>query len=82
MKLNVGEVAPGTRTNDVPPLVLTIHWMVGIGRPVAAAVNVAVFPAVSDKATGLVVITGKVFTVSVAAVVVALLVAFVNTALY
>ena len=50
--------------------------------PVAAAVNVAVFPADTEAFTGLVVTTGGTPTVKVATVVVALLVAFVNTALY
>ena len=35
------EVAPGTAANDAPALVLTIHWTVGNGFPLAAAVNVA-----------------------------------------
>jgi len=81
VKLKVVEVAPETAMNDVPPFVLTIHCTVGVGVPVAAAVNVAVFPAVTVVAVGLVVMTIEL-TVSVAAVVVTLPTEFVNTASY
>jgi hypothetical protein len=63
-------------------LVLTCHCTVGAGDPVAAAVNVAVAPANTETFVGFVVITGKVFTVSVAAVDVADPCVFVNTASY
>jgi hypothetical protein len=54
-----------------PPFVETCHWSAGAGCPLAAAVKVAVFPAVTVWLTGCVVIAGAVFTVSVAAVLVA-----------
>ena len=43
---SVVELAPATSLN-VPPLVLTSHWTVGAGVPVAVAVKVAVCPAVT-----------------------------------
>lgn len=82
VKLRVVLVAPATFVNDVPPFVLTCHCTVGAGDPVAAAVKVAVAPANTDTFVGFVVITGRVFTVSVAAVVVADPWVFVNTASY
>jgi hypothetical protein len=81
--LSVVDVAPDKFVNVPPPLVLTCHCTVGVGEPDAAAVNVAVAAAVTDTLAGLVVIAGAVFaafTVRVAAVVVALPAAFVNTA--
>ncbi len=84
-KLNVVEVAPATFVKVVPPLVLTCHWTVGVGLPLAAAVNVAVFPALTLWFVGLVVTTGAANagnTVSVAVVVVAEPCEFVNTARY
>ena len=80
VKLSVGEVAPGTLLKVAPPLVLTNHWTVGAGWPVAAAVNVAVDPAATVWLTGFVVTVGAKFTVIVAAVVVADPLALVNTA--
>jgi hypothetical protein len=70
--------------NVTPPSVLTCHCTVGVGEPVAAAVKVAVWPALTVWFAGSVVIVGGVgeFTVSVAAVVVAVPAAFVNTARY
>jgi hypothetical protein len=47
VKLSVVEVAPPTLVNVVPPSVLTCHCTVGVGEPVAAAVKVAVCPAVT-----------------------------------
>jgi hypothetical protein len=47
VKLRVVEVAPETLLNVVPPSVLTCHCTVGVGEPVAAAVKVAVWPAVT-----------------------------------
>ena len=46
--------------NVVPPSVLTSHCTVGVGVPLAAAVNVAVATALTDAADGLVVTTGPV----------------------
>jgi len=79
-KLKVVVVALATFVNVVPPFVLTCHCTVGAGDPVAAAVKVAVAPATTVTFAGFVVIAGSVFTVSVAAVVVADPCAFVNTA--
>jgi hypothetical protein len=81
-KLRVVVVAPATFVKVVPPFVLTCHCTVGVGDPVAAAVKVAVAPAATDTFAGFVVTTGRVFTVSVAAVVVADPAEFVNTASY
>ena len=85
VKLNVVEVevAPETLLNAPPP-VLICHCTVGVGEPVAAAVKVAVWPAFTVWLVGCVVIVGGVgeFTVSVAAVVVAIPAEFVNTAWY
>ena len=58
------------------------HWNVGAGLPLAAAVNVTELPAVTVLLAGWVVIAGAVgaaFTVSVAAVDVALPAALVAT---
>ena len=66
----------------MPPLVLTCHCTVGDGEPLAAAVNVAVWPTVTDWLTGLVVKTGEPITVNVAAVVVAEPTLLVKTARY
>ena len=77
------DVAPDKFVNVPPPFVLTCHCTVGVGEPVAAAVKVAVAPAVTVKFVGLVVIVGMVFaafTVNVAFVVVALPAALVKTA--
>src|SRR5439155_1570396 len=54
-----------------PPFVLICHCTVGVGLPLAAAVNVAVDPAATDWFAGFVVTDGAKFTVIVAAVVVA-----------
>jgi len=56
VKLNVVDVAPATAVNAPP--VLTIHCTVGVGVPLAAAVNVAVPPTPTDTAVGFVVTTG------------------------
>jgi hypothetical protein len=47
VKLRVVEVAPETLLNVTPPSVLTCHCTVGVGEPVAEAVKVAVWPAVT-----------------------------------
>src|SRR6266478_4663956 len=82
VKLRVVEVAPETLLNVTPPSVLTCHCTVGVGEPVAAAVKVAVWPAVTVWLPGCAVMVAEVFTVSVAAVVVAGPAEFVNTARY
>jgi hypothetical protein len=58
VKLRVVEVAPGTLLKFAPPFVLTCHCTVGVGEPVAAAVKVAVWPAVTVWLIGCVVIVG------------------------
>jgi len=80
VKPYVAEVAPFTLLKVVPPSVLTCHCTVGVGVPLAAAVKLAGFPALTASELGLVVIVGATFTVSVAAVVVAVPKLFVNTA--
>ena len=52
------------------PFVLTCHCTVGLGVPLAAAVNVAVLPAVTVWSPGCVVTAGAVARVSVAELVV------------
>src|SRR5664279_4728187 len=69
--VSVVVVAPATLLKVAPPSVLNSHCTVGVGRPVAAAVNTAVPPAFTVTSVGLVVTTGPAVTVSVAAVVVA-----------
>ena len=68
--------------DQLVPLLLTCHCTVGLGVPLAAAVNVAVLPIATTWLLGCVVTTGATFTVSVAAVVVAEPTKFVNTAWY
>jgi hypothetical protein len=68
-------------------LELTCHCTVGVGKPLACAVNVAVVPATTVLLEGLVVTVGAVLTVSVAAADVAAvdvseLTMLVNTARY
>src|SRR6187431_867214 len=60
MKLNVDELAPGMSLKVAPPSVLDCHCTVGTGLPAAAAVNVAVSPAMTAESTGLSVTTGTV----------------------
>src|SRR6267143_1989037 len=58
VKLRVVEAPPETLPNVTPPSVLTCHCTVGVGEPVAAAVKVAVWPAVTVWLAGCVVIVG------------------------
>ena len=51
--------------NVAPPSVETCHCTVGVGKPLAAAVNVAVPPEQVVWFVGCVVIAGASFTVSV-----------------
>ena len=67
VKLSVVDVAPVMLLNVVPPLVLTCHCTVGVGCPLAPAVNVAVPPLVTGWLNGFNVIAAAVFTVSSAA---------------
>ena len=81
-------MAPVIELQLVPPLVDCCHCTVGAGVPDAAAVNVALDPATTLSLAGSLVIEGAnvlgaaAVTVSVAAWVVALAVALVNTARY
>src|SRR5450432_847050 len=75
-------IAPAILLNVAPPSVENCHCTVGVGVPLAAAVNTAVPPAFTVTSTGFSVITGPAVTVSVAAVVVALPTLLVNTARY
>ena len=81
---SVVAVAPAMGENEFAPAVSTIHCTVGVGVPVAAAVNVASVPASVVTSVGFVVTTGAaVLTVKVAAVVVAAVpTPFLNTASY
>ena len=81
MKLYVVLVAPSI-LDQLSPLGLLCHCTVGVGVPLAAAVNVAVAPATTVVLAGWVVTAGAEFTVSVAALVVAVPAEFVNTARY
>jgi hypothetical protein len=82
VSVSVADVAPGTFVYVVPPLVLTCHCTVGVGVPVAAAVNVAVVPAVTVVLVGCKLINGAEFTVRVAAVLVIVPAELVNTTSY
>ena len=69
-------------SDHVVPLVLLCHCTVGVGLPVAAAVNVAVWPAFTVVLVGCVVMLGAKLTLSVAALVDAVPTELVNTARY
>src|SRR6266496_3664183 len=58
VNVSVVEVAPAISLKLRPPSVLTCHWTVGGGVPVAAAVNEAVCPAVIVRLDGDVVTAG------------------------
>ena len=73
-------VAPLMLLQVEPPSMLTCHCTVGVGLPVAAAVKVAVCPALTVTLAGLVVTVGAYCTVSVAAAVVAEPTVLVKTA--
>jgi hypothetical protein len=82
--LMLGDVTPGASIQVVPPSADTCHWTVGVGAPLAAAVNVTVPPWLTVWLIGWVVMTGAVAGVTVSAA--ELLVAdpdpLVNTASY
>src|SRR5262249_50445674 len=59
MKVNVGDVAAPMSVNVAPPSELLCHWTVGSGMPVAAATNVAGWPAATVKSIGCNVIDGS-----------------------
>src|SRR6266702_1550805 len=58
VNVSVVEVAPAISLKLTPPSVLTCHWTVGGGVPVAAAVNEAVCPTVIVRLDGDVVTAG------------------------
>ena len=60
VKLRVVLVAPAMGVKVEPPSVLTCHCTVGVGLPLAAAVKVAVCPAVTVWLAGWVVTIGAV----------------------
>jgi len=83
----VVETAPPTFVKELPPLVETCHWTVGVGDPDAEALNDAGEPEATDSLVGEEVIEGALVdtvpvTVRVAALVVALPMKFEKTALY
>ena len=82
VKLRVAMVAPGMSLKVLPPSVLTCHCTVGVGLPLAAAVKVAVRPALTVWFVGLVVTVGAKSTVRVAALVVSVPAALMKTARY
>mgnify|MGYP001598470314 CR=1 FL=1 len=55
VKVSVGSVAPLMLDQLPPPFVLTCHWAVGVGLPVAAAVKLAWSPAFTVWLSGWVV---------------------------
>ena len=66
--MSVVFVFPDRSLQWAPASVLTCHWTVGVGLPLAAAVNDAFEPYVIDWGVGWVVIEGAVqaaFTVNV-----------------
>jgi hypothetical protein len=65
VEVNVADVAPPTLLNVTPLSVLTCHCTVGAGLPLAAAVKLALLPAVTVWFAGFIVIAGPWFTVSV-----------------
>src|SRR5262245_45739298 len=76
------EVAPLRMLNVVPPSVLTSHWSVGAGVPLAAARKVAELPAVTVWLVGWIVKTGELLTVRAAGLLMALPDALLKTASY
>ena len=57
-KIRVGAIAPGMLANVTPLSVLTCHCTVGLGAPLAAAVNVALVPVFTAWLAGCSVTTG------------------------
>ena len=80
LRVRVVLVAPEMLLKVEPPSVLTCHCTVGVGLPLAAAVKVAVWPAVTVWLAGWVVTVGAKSTVRVAALVVAVPTLLVKTA--
>jgi hypothetical protein len=79
VKVRLALVAPARSVKVVPPSVLTCHCTVGIGLPLAAALNVTL-PGHTVWFSGFTVATGPVFTIRVVALEVALPHAPVTTA--
>ena len=61
--------APVETFDQFVPSLLTCHWTVGVGLPVAAAVKVAVWPLFTVWLVGCELMDGAKFTVTVAALV-------------
>ena len=80
LSVKVVLVAPLMLLQVEPPSVLTCHCTVGVGLPVAAAVKVTLWPALTVALLGLVVTLGAYCTVNVALAVVAEPTLLVNTA--
>ena len=80
--VSVVDAAPEMFVNVAPPLVDTCHWTVGAGLPEAAAVKVAVAPALTVTLVGCVVTAGGKSTVRVNVLLVTLPTEFVTTARY
>src|SRR6516162_5475892 len=82
VSVSVVLVAPLMALQVTPLSVLTCHCTVGVGVPLAAAVNDTLAPAVTVWLVGWVVMVGAAVTVRVAALVVALPALLVKTASY
>src|SRR6516225_6677449 len=82
VSVSVVLVAPLMLVNVLPPSVLTCHCTVGVGLPVAVAMNETLPPAVTVWLAGFVVMVGVNWTVSVAAVLVTLPALLAKTAWY
>ena len=82
MKLYVVLVSPAMSDQLDPPLVLTCHWTVGVGLPVAAEVKLTVSPGLTVWLVGFVVTDGANSTLSVAKADVAVPYVLVKTARY
>ena len=58
LKVRVVLVAPAMFAKVAPPLLESCHWTVGVGLPVAAAVKLTLWPAVTVWSVGFVVTVG------------------------
>src|SRR5438132_835478 len=66
LKVRLGLVAPAISLNVTPPSVLTCHWTVGAGLPLAAALKLTL-PGHTVWLDGFIVTTGPLSRVKVAA---------------
>jgi hypothetical protein len=85
LNVSVVEVAPDIVVNVTPALVETLHWTLGVGLPVTAALKLAFDPALTLAFEGLLVTSGAlgaVVTLRVATAVVAVPLLLENTASY